>query len=87
MKFVYFASVRDAIGCDEEDIDLPASVNSVAECTRWLAARDPRYAHAFAQPEKLRFALDQKMVVADAPIGDAKELAIFPPVTGGLAPA
>jgi len=85
MKFVYFASVREAIGCDEEDIDLPSHVNTIARCTAWLADRDPRYALAFEHPEKLRFALDQEMTSANAQIGDAKELAIFPPVTGGHA--
>lgn len=83
MQIVYFASVREAIGHDSEDITLPEDVKTIDDCIAWLAASDTRYAAAFAEPAKLRFALDQKMARANAPLGTAKELAIFPPVTGG----
>ncbi len=83
MQIVYFASVRETIGRDSEDITFPQNIKTIDDCIAWLAATDARYADAFAEPAKLRFALDQHMVRADAPLGAAKELAIFPPVTGG----
>lgn len=83
MRLVYFARVREALGRDTEDIDLPAEVQTVAEALDWLASQSPNHAEAFADRSKLRFALDQQMVKADAAISGASEFAIFPPVTGG----
>lgn len=83
MKLVYFARVREALGRDGEDADFPPDVQTVGDALDWLAAQSPRHADAFADRSKLRFALDQRMVKPDAPLADAAELAIFPPVTGG----
>jgi sulfur-carrier protein len=83
MKLVYFASVRESIGRDGEELDLPAHVESIADCLEWLSQQGERYRLAFTNPAKLRFALDQQMVKSDAALSHAKELAIFPPVTGG----
>ncbi|WP_338061704.1 molybdopterin converting factor subunit 1 [Sphingorhabdus pulchriflava] len=83
MKLVYFARVREALGRDSEDIDFPANVRSVSEALDWLATQSPNHAEAFADRSKLRFALNQRMVKADAAISGASEFAIFPPVTGG----
>jgi sulfur-carrier protein len=83
LRIVYFASVREAVGCDGEERDLPADVATVSACLDWLEAQGAQYEAAFANRSKLRFALDQKMVNSDAPLTDTSELAIFPPVTGG----
>ncbi len=83
MRIVYFAFVREAIGCDGEERVLPANVTTIAECLDWLEGQGAQYGAAFANPSKLRFALDQKMVNSDAALTDMSELAIFPPVTGG----
>jgi len=83
MQFVYFASVRETIGQDGEEVELPDGVTSVEQCLDWLSGKTDQYMAAFADRSKLRFALDQQMVGADADITGAKELAIFPPVTGG----
>jgi sulfur-carrier protein len=82
VRLVYFARVREAIGIDGEERDLPPGT-SISALVDLLAAEDARYAEAFADRSKLRFALDQKMVREDALLDDAEELAIFPPVTGG----
>lgn len=82
LSILYFAWVREMIGRDE-DIVAPPPGASVADVIALLAARGGGYAQAMAQPEKLRAALDQHFVALDAPIGDARELALFPPVTGG----
>ncbi len=83
MKLVYFARVREALGRDDEEVDFPANLQSVADALDWLAKQSPRHAEAFADRTKLRFALDQRMVKADAALAGAREFAIFPPVTGG----
>jgi sulfur-carrier protein len=83
MRLVYFAKVREAIGLEHENRSAPADVYTVNDLITWLSEISPVYAGAFADINRLRFALDQQMVAPDAVLGDAKELAIFPPVTGG----
>ena len=79
----YFAWVRERVGRSEEDVALPADVATVADLAGWLAARSPEYAHAFEKREIIRCALDQVHVKPSATIGEAREVAFFPPVTGG----
>ncbi len=83
VQLLYFAWVREAIGRDGEDIDLPADIENVAGLVARLATRGAGYAEAFAAPERLRCAVDQVFSRLDAPIAGAREIAIFPPVTGG----
>lgn len=83
MRLVYFASVREAIGFAEEERELPPHIANVRDVLSWLAHQSSTHSLAFANRDTLRFALDQNMVTEDAPISNGKELAIFPPVTGG----
>lgn len=83
VRLVYFAWVRERIGKAEEVVDLPASARTVADLIVWLATRGPEYAHAFETPAVIRAALDKTHAQADAPIAGAREIAFFPPVTGG----
>jgi molybdopterin synthase sulfur carrier subunit len=83
LELLYFAWVREAIGRDGETVDPPAEVTDVAGLIAWLAARGGGYAEALANPDKLRAAIDQLFVPLAAPIAGAREVAIFPPVTGG----
>jgi sulfur-carrier protein len=83
MRLVYFAKVRETLGIDGEERQLPDTAATVGEALDWLAGQGEDYAKAFADRSKLRFALDQRMVRADADIRGASEFAIFPPVTGG----
>ena len=83
MRLVYFAAVREAIGVAYETCDLPAHVRNIHDAIDWLAGQSSGHALAFQDKSRLRFALDQAMVPLDAALGDAHELAIFPPVTGG----
>ena len=79
----YFAWVRERIGHADERVELPAEVATVADLIGWLKTRGPEYAHAFDKPEVIRAALDQTHVKPNAAIGAAREIAFFPPVTGG----
>lgn len=83
MKLRYFAWVRERVGQAEEEIDLPPQVASVADLIAWLAGRDEGYAAAFAEPTVIRAALDREHVEHGAPLGSAREVAFFPPMTGG----
>ncbi|WP_340265040.1 molybdopterin converting factor subunit 1 [Sphingobium mellinum] len=83
LTILYFAWVRESIGRDEEQVGRPDPAETVQELIVSLASRGGGYAEALADPARLRAALDQQFVPLDRPIGDAKELAIFPPVTGG----
>jgi sulfur-carrier protein len=83
MELLYFAWVREAVGTGSEQVDPPAEVTSVAALLDWLAARSAGHAAAFADRTRLRAAVDQVFVALDAPITGAREVAIFPPVTGG----
>ena len=79
----YFAWVRERIGRSEETLRVPDDVESVTDLISWLAARGPEYAHAFAKPTVIRAAIDKSHVKHDAAIAGAREVAFFPPVTGG----
>jgi molybdopterin synthase sulfur carrier subunit len=83
VQLLYFAWVREAIGRDGEAVDPPATITDVAGLIGWLAARGEGYATAFAEPQRLRCAIDQSFAGLHAPIAGAREIAIFPPVTGG----
>ena len=83
VTLLYFAWVREKTGRAREDVVLPASVATVAGLVEWLRARGPEYAAAFARPDVIRAAVDQTHVKASASIAGAREIAFFPPVTGG----
>ncbi len=79
----YFAWVKEKVGVTAEEIDPPASVATIAELIDWLKERGPEFADAFAKSEVIRAAIDQIHVRHDAKIAGAREVAFFPPVTGG----
>jgi len=83
MKLVYFAWVRERVGKPEEEIALPPGLTTVEDLVRWLAARGEEYAHAFENPKVVRAAIDRQHVKPDAVIAGAREIAFFPPMTGG----
>ncbi|MCJ8157118.1 molybdopterin converting factor subunit 1 [Sphingomonas sp. LaA6.9] len=83
VQLLYFAWVREAVGRDGESVDLPETIATVADLVGWLAARGDGYAQAFADPARLRAAVDQSFVQLDASVTGAREIALFPPVTGG----
>ncbi|MEL6599145.1 MAG: molybdopterin converting factor subunit 1 [Pseudomonadota bacterium] len=81
MDVLYFAWVRERIGLPRETVETEAA--SVAELVEELRGRDPRYAAAFEDVSALRVALDQAMADFDAPLAGVREVAFFPPMTGG----
>lgn len=83
MKLVYFAWVRERIGKPEEEVALPSGLVTVEDLVAWLAGRGEEYAHAFDNPGVVRAAIDRRHVKPSASIAGAREIAFFPPMTGG----
>ncbi|MGR3622671.1 molybdopterin converting factor subunit 1 [Pseudophaeobacter sp.] len=81
MDIVYFAWVRERIGLPRERVETEAV--TVADLVTELVAREERYAAAFADLSALRVALDQELSEFDAPLAGVREVAFFPPMTGG----
>lgn len=78
---LYFAWVRERIGLPKEQVETGAA--TVAELVGELKAREERYAAAFADLSALRVAVDQELTNFDAPLEGVREVAFFPPMTGG----
>ncbi len=83
MKLRYFAWVRERVGRAEEEIALPADIATVAGLVSWLKTRGEEYATAFEHENVVRAAIDRVHVKPDAAIAGAREIAFFPPMTGG----
>lgn len=81
MKLIYFAWVRERIGVPSEDVQTTAA--TVADLLEELRRREDRYAAAFADISALRVALDQELADFDASLVGVREVAFFPPMTGG----
>ena len=81
LDVLYFAWVRERIGMPREKVDTEAA--TVADLVAELVAREDRYAAAFADLSALRVALDQELSSFDAPLDGVREVAFFPPMTGG----
>lgn len=79
----YFAWVREAMGCPVEQVDVPATLASIADLIAWLAARDAPGAAAFADPGRIRAACDGVMAIPTTSLAGVSEVSLFPPVTGG----
>ncbi|WP_375460498.1 molybdopterin converting factor subunit 1 [uncultured Enterovirga sp.] len=83
MKLVYFAWVRERIGLAEEQAEPPPDVATVSQLAAWLSTRGENYAHAFENAGIVRAAIDRVHVKPGASIEGAREVAFFPPMTGG----
>lgn len=81
MQVLYFAWVRERIGLPREEVETDAA--TVADLVAELRAREARYDLAFSDVSALRVALDQELSDFDAPLSGVKEVAFFPPMTGG----
>lgn len=79
----YFAWVREQVGCGSEEVELPRDVATVGDVVSWLKSRGPQFDAAFARPELVRAAVDKVHAKANASVATAREIAFFPPVTGG----
>lgn len=83
MKLIYFAWVRERIGKSEEELTPPADIGDVQALLSWLKARGSGYEAALTHPEVIRVAIDREHVDHSTPLAGAREIALFPPMTGG----
>jgi sulfur-carrier protein len=79
----YFSWLRERAGVSEERLKLPEDVHTVGDLLRWQSRRGHPFDQAFVRPEAIRVAVDHAHAKHDAPLGTAREIAFFPPVTGG----
>ncbi len=83
MKALYFAWVRETIGVAEEEISPPDGVKTIGDLIGWLRDKGDGYETAFENAKAIRAAIDRTHARHDAAIGNAREIAFFPPMTGG----
>ena len=83
IEMLYFAWVREAVGTGSERVTPPEDVVTISGLIDWLSAASEGHARAFADRDRLRAAIDQNFVPLDSAIAGAREIALFPPVTGG----
>ena len=81
MNVLYFAWVRERIGLPKEQIETSAA--TVMDLVEELRAREERYALAFSDISALRVAVDQDLSDFDTSLKGVREIAFFPPMTGG----
>ncbi len=81
MQIRYFAWLRERVGTPVEEVE--TSATTVAALIEELRKRDERYAYAFEDMSAVRVAIDQELSEMDAPLSGAREVAFFPPMTGG----
>lgn len=83
MKVRYFAWMKRTVGVSEEDVDPPAGVRTVGDLVAWLRAQSPGHAEALAEGAAFGAAVDKRTATFDVVLADAREVAFFPPFTGG----
>ncbi|MCW5697695.1 MAG: MoaD/ThiS family protein [Bauldia sp.] len=83
MMVLYFASVREGIGLGGETVALPEAVVTADDFLRWMRGRGPAYDAALREELRIRVAVDKAHAAPDTPLRDAREIALFPMMTGG----
>lgn len=83
VRIVYFAWVRERIGKGEEELDIPDEVKTAGDLVSWLATLGEGYEEALRVPRAIRVAVNQEHVEHNELIAGAREIGIFPPMTGG----
>ena len=83
MKVRYFAWMKRTVGVSEEELTPPAHVRTVGDLVAWLRTRSAGHAEALAQGAAFGAAVDHRTATFEAPLAEAREVAFFPPFTGG----
>jgi molybdopterin synthase sulfur carrier subunit len=83
VTLLYFASLRETLGCSREEVALPSGNSTVSSLVERLRSRDPRWTEALAPGKSWRVAVNQTMADLATPLKPGDEIAFFPPVTGG----
>lgn len=83
VNLVYFSWVRERIGKGEETLELPADVVTIADLLAYLKTLGAEYEAALEHENVIRAAIDREHVTHGEPVAGAREIALFPPMTGG----
>lgn len=83
VTLLYFASLRETLGCSRENVALPSAPATVSTLIETLRDRDARWSDAFSPGKRYRVAVNQQMADLGTPLKPGDEIAFFPPVTGG----
>jgi len=84
MKIIYFAWIRERVGFGEEEVELPTDVKTIENLFTWLRSRGEEFEAFLEQPDIIRVALDQVHAPGrDSSLAGVREIALFPPMTGG----
>ena len=84
MKLLYFAWLRERLDINEEVLELPTEVTTIAELLEWLRTRNELFEHVFEDTDIIQVALDKRHVQdRSASLDGISEIALFPPMTGG----
>lgn len=83
ITILYFASLREAVGIDSEQVALPADVGTAGQLRAWLRGRGGAWSEALGEGRAVRVAVDRVMAQDHTPVPNGAEVAFFPPVTGG----
>jgi sulfur-carrier protein len=83
VTLLYFASLRETLGCSREELALPSANATVSALVDALRGRGSHWTEAFAPGKTWRVAVNQKMANLATPVRPGDEVAFFPPVTGG----
>jgi molybdopterin synthase sulfur carrier subunit len=83
MKVRYFAWMKRTVGVPEEDVSPPADVRTVGDLVTWLRGRSAGHAEALSEGAAFGAAVDKRTATFDVVLADAREVAFFPPFTGG----
>ena len=82
VRLLFFASLRESLGVDSEQLELPGDITDITALTDWLQARNETWHTTLGNPQ-VRVAVNQAVVKPGHPVRDGDEVAWFPPVTGG----
>ncbi len=83
VNVLFFASLRESLDTNREEIDLPDNIANVGDLRQWLLARGPAWQTALGEGQAVRVAVDQALAEPETPLKAGAEVAFFPPVTGG----
>ena len=83
IEVLYFASLREALNVDKEQLELPTEVSSVVQLKAYLSSRGDIWLKSFSNNISLLVSINQQMASDNSPVADGDEVAFFPPVTGG----
>ena len=79
---VFFASIREELGVDELNIDIPDDVK-LSKFVDTLSREGDDNWKSVLMAENVRIAVNQELVNGDVRVNNCDEIAFFPPVTGG----